>query len=261
VDWSRSGAGVRAVRTADGRDAYRKVSPPGMAAARRELHFYQEIAALVPVRTPELLNGGESETGVTLLLEAAGERVEVTAWTTQMWARLGGELAALHGMPLPEGAEWHRPDALLDALTDPDRDGIAGFWPPAIAGLVERRDELLEQLRAVPPVFTHGDCHTDNIVRSGDTLVFCDWQAAGVGRAVSDLALLNVRATPTGVVVPPALIDAYAERRPVDRRALVAEELAILVFQWPPYAAFNGPAGIAHIRRRAEHLAELWSRR
>jgi aminoglycoside phosphotransferase (APT) family kinase protein len=255
MEWSRSGAGVRLVRTAAGQEAYRKVMP-GSAAARRELRFYRELAPLVPVRTPELLAGEEAEEGVTLLLASAGERVEIAAWTTEMWAELGRELAALHSMPLPPGAEWNRPDALLEAIAAPDLAGIEAFWPPSIAG-GRIRAELLKQLRSQPTVFTHGDCHTDNIVRSGDSLVFCDWQLAGVARPASDLAFLSVRATPAGVPVAPALLDAYRASRPCDARALVAEELAVLVFLWPPYAAFNGSDGIARIRRRAEELTAL----
>ncbi len=70
-----------------------------------------------------------------------------------------------------------------------------------------------------------------------------------------------MRATPSGAAVPPALTDAYLAARPCDRRtfarALVAEELAVLVFLWPPFAAFNTPAGIARVRRRARVLAGI----
>ena len=48
----------------------------------------------------------------------------------------------------------------------------------------------------------------------------------------------DLRATPSGTVVPPVLVDAYLENSPYDRhaleRAMVAEELATFVFQWPP---------------------------
>lgn len=64
------------------------------------------------------------------------------------------------------------------------------------------------------------------------------------------------------MTVPQALIDAYLEHRPYKRgtlrRALLAEELAILVFLWPPFAAFNSPLGIDRVRRRAHELAERW---
>lgn len=185
---SRSGAGVGAVRTTDGKTAYLKVTPAllgrqALAAARRELSFHRDVAPVAPVRTPGLIDWVETEEGVAVLLEAAGETREAASWTEDMWANLGRELAALHSMPLPEGAGWDRPDALHEALADPDLEGIHAFWAdvlPQLADLVARRVELGEQMGALPPVFVHGDCHTDNILHSAGSLVFCDWQAAGV---------------------------------------------------------------------------------
>jgi aminoglycoside phosphotransferase (APT) family kinase protein len=267
---SRSGAGVRAVRTTDGQTGYVKVTPAmlgprALAAARRELRFYQDLAPVAPVRTPRLLDCVDAEDGVAVLLEAAGEPRDAASWTADMWADLGRELATLHSMPLPTGTDWNRPDALREALADPDLEEIYACWAPALpqlADLVAQRIELEDQIRALPPVFTHGDCHTDNIVHSAGSLVFCDWQEAGIGRPVSDLAFLSVRVTPAGVTVPRALVDAYLDNRPCERhalqRALVAEELAILVFLWPPFAAFNSLSGIARVRRRARELTGRW---
>ncbi|MFG3685294.1 phosphotransferase family protein [Micromonospora sp. NPDC047740] len=267
---SRSGAGVRAVRASDGHAAYLKVTPatlgaPAIAAARRELRFYAEVAPIAPVRAPRLLDYLDAESGVAVLLEAAGETRQASAWTTGMWADLGRDLAGLHSMAIPTGADWQHPDALQEALIDPNLDEINSFWAPTLPHLGEllaRRVELMEQTRAVPPAFVHGDCHTANLVHSAGAIVFCDWQAAGIGRPASDLAFLSVRATPTGTTVPPALVDAYLDTRACDRRtlqrALLAEELAVFVFLWPAFAAFNTPEGIARVRRRTRELAQRW---
>jgi tRNA isopentenyl-2-thiomethyl-A-37 hydroxylase MiaE len=71
-----------------------------------------------------------------------------------------------------------------------------------------------------------------------------------------------VRATSPGVTVPRALVDAYLDSRPCERhtlqRALLAEELAIFVFLWPPYAAFNSSSGITCVRQRTRELAKQW---
>jgi Ser/Thr protein kinase RdoA (MazF antagonist) len=168
-------------------------------------------------------------------------------------------------MPLPTGTDWTRPDPLLDALLAPTFDDITAFWAatlPQLAEVVSDRSELADQICALPPVFIHGDCHTDNILHGAGALIFCDWQATGIGRPTSDLAFLSVRSVPSGVTVPHALVDAYLNHRMCEReslrRALLAEELAILVFLWPPYAAFNSPTGIARVRQRARVLAERW---
>ncbi|GAB2982749.1 hypothetical protein GCM10023080_056150 [Streptomyces pseudoechinosporeus] len=260
------------MRTVDGQGAYLKVTPAvlgpeAIAAARRELRFYQRLAPLAPVRTPRLLDHLDTEDGVAVLLEAAGEAHEPGAWTARMWADLGRELAGLHSMPLPTEAEWTRPDALCEDLADPDLEQINAFWAstlPQLPELLAHRAELGDQMDAVPPVFIHGDCHTDNLVysRGAGSVVFCDWQAAGIGRPASDLAFLSVRATPAGTTVPQALIDAYVDSRPCERhtlqRALLAEELAVFLLLWPSFAAFNGALGIARVRRRTLELAERW---
>ncbi|MBX9396122.1 phosphotransferase [Streptomyces sp. TRM72054] len=119
-----------------------------------------------------------------------------------------------------------------------------------------------DQMDALPPVFIHGDCHTDNLVHSVGSVVFCDWQAVGIGRPASDLAFLSVRSTPAGTTVPQSLIDAYVDNRPCERptvqRALLAEELAVFLLLWPLFAAFNSALGIARVRRRTLDLAERW---
>jgi Ser/Thr protein kinase RdoA (MazF antagonist) len=271
VDWfgtrveSRSGAGVHAVRTVDGEAAYLKVTPAALgpralAAARRELRFYQELAPVVPVHTPRLLDSLDTEEGVAVLLAAAGKPRAAALWTEEMWASLGRNLAALHGMRVPEAGNWGRPDALPEIIAAPSPDEVNDFWADALPTLMSLRAELQERIGLLPPVLVHGDCHLDNIVHGTSSPVFCDWQATGIGRPVSDLAFLSVRATPSGTAVPRVLVDAYLDNSPHDRRrlesALVAEELATLVFLWPPYATFNSPAGIERIRRRARDLAD-----
>lgn len=270
---SRSGASVRLVRTANGRLAYLKLTPAGLGphaleAARRELRFYSELAATAAVRAPGLLAGNETGDGVAVLLDAAGQAREARSWSRAMWAALGEQLDVLHGMPLPAGADWQRPDPLLAVMADPDRDEIAACWAdfvPKLPEILARSSQLQAHMSALPLVFTHGDCHVSNIVFGGEQQpVLCDWQAAVIGRPVSDLAFLSARATPSGAIVPPDLLAAYLERRPQDRRglqlALLAEELAVFIFLWPPYLRLNTPAGIVHLRRRAHVLAARWLR-
>lgn len=267
---SRSGAGVHRVRTAGGQAAYLKVTPStldsrAVAAARRELRFYREIAPFAPVLTPRLLDVVDDEAGVAMLLEPAGATRPPGAWTTSLWAELGRALARLHDLPVPAGAPWDRPDALAEGMADPDVDALRTFWSsslPQLDELLARRDLLWAQLSAVPPVFIHGDCHTENLpVRDGQ-IVFCDWQVTGLGRPTTDLAFLSVRAVPHGAVIPSILCNAYIASRAADprtlRRAVLAEELAFFVFLWPPYAVFNDAEAVARVRQRTRELAQRW---
>lgn len=268
---SRSGCRVYLVRTASGRRAYLKVTPStldlrAVQAAQRELRFYREIAPFAPVRTPKLLDVVADENGVAILLDAAGETQSPGWWTTGQWAELGHALACLHDMSLPTGAGWEdRPDALYEAMANPDLDALRSFWSsslPELSELFARRVTLWEQLSAVPPVFIHGDCHTENLPVAAGRPIFCDWQVTSIGRPTTDLAFLSVRAEPHGAVVPSVFLDAYLSSRSCDpdmmRRAVLAEELAIFVFLWPPYAAFNDAGAVARVRQRARQLAKWW---
>jgi aminoglycoside phosphotransferase (APT) family kinase protein len=267
---SRSGAGVHAVSTSTGDAAYLKLTPmalgsEALAAARRELRFYRQLAARVPVRTPRLLDASDDGDGVVLLLEATGTPVPVGSWTADMWTALGRDLAALHEMADPGQAAWTRPDQLRAALAAPDLVAIEEFWGatlPQLAELIAAREDLVTAMDVLPSVLVHGDCHTDNIAVSGGSLSFLDWQTTGRGRPGSDLAFLNVRAATAGVTAPVELTTAYMRHRDIDRRvlqhALLAEELAVYVFQWPPFAAYNTLTKVERVRRRASRLTTHW---
>ncbi|WP_423462947.1 phosphotransferase family protein [Promicromonospora sp. MS192] len=266
---ARSGAGVYHVRTSTGRPAYLKVTPATlgravMAGAERELRFYRQVAPSLPVATPALLGTVSAPDGLALLLADAGTERAPTAWTDGDWALLGRALARIHATPVPDG-EWARPDTLLTAVETPDLDRIRAFWAPVLPrleSLLEQRTETIDQLTSQPTAFVHGDCHAANIVHGERGPVFCDWQSTGLGRASADLAFLSVRATPTGAEVSPALVETYLAHRPqpVDpdclKRAVLLEELAVYVFEWPAFAAYNDATGVARVRRRAADLAD-----
>ena len=244
---------------------YLKVAPADRAD--RELRFYRDLAAYVPVRTPALLDVTASGSEVSLLLEDAGVTRPPDAWSDEDSRRLGRALADLHAMALPAG-DWSRDDPLLRALDEPDLERVSAFWAglPSVLALVGSRVALAERLRAEPAVFVHGDCHTDNLLHGPAGLTFCDWEAAGLGRAASDVAFFNVRAAPFGTCVPGLVLDEHQRRStelgvatdPVEFEHVVAlEELAVLVFQWPEYAGFNTPAGIERVRGRVARLVDL----
>jgi fructosamine-3-kinase len=211
-----------------------------------------------------LLGNLETGAGVALLLAAVGEQVRAEAWNRRAWAELGRDLAALHTIPVAE-QDWPRPDPLLDVMSQPVPGSITRFWAgvlPGLPDLLASRAALRRELASQPAVLIHGDCHTGNIVHDADGLAFCDWQSTGIGRATSDLALLSVRVTPAGVTVSHEMMTAYLNHSGGDcaalERALILEELAIFVFQWPPFAAYNSRAGVMRVRDRSRDLAGKW---
>ena len=266
---ARSGAAVHRVRTPGGSAAYLKVTrailgSAALEAAHRELRFYRQLAAEVPVQTPPFLDALDTALGVAVLLAAAGRQVKVRAWSDAAWSKLGRDLAGLHAVRVAR-QDWVRPDSLLDAMSAPVCDIVTRFWTgilPMLSDLLDCREALRDELAAQPAVLVHGDCHTGNIVHAGDGLVFCDWQCTGVGRATSDLAMLGARAAPAGAAVPRDAITAYLNHRGGDvsqlERKLILEQLVIFVFQWPRFAAYNSPAGIARVHDRTRQLAAKW---
>jgi aminoglycoside phosphotransferase (APT) family kinase protein len=273
-DDARSGAGVHPARTHGGLAAYLKLTPARLGTrmldcARRELRFYRRLADHVPVGTPPFLGALDTDAGVALLVASAGRQVNVEAWSYQAWAALGRDLAGLHAVPVAgldwSGEDWSGQDSLLEALSEPVSEEVTWFWGdvlPELPELLASRDAMRAELAAQPEAFIHGDCHTGNIVHGPDGLVFCDWQSARLGRATADLAHLSVRATPAGVTIPREMMTAYLDGRGGDaadlERALVLAELAVFVFQWPPYAIYNSQAGIERVHSRAHLLARKW---
>jgi aminoglycoside phosphotransferase (APT) family kinase protein len=268
-DDARSGAGVHSATTRDGLAAYLKLTPASLGTgmldrARRELSFYRRLADQVPVSTPPFLGALDTDAGVALLLAAAGQQVNVEAWSHRAWAALGRDLAGLHGVPVA-GQDRAGQDPLLRSMSEPVSDEVTQFWGevlPELPELLASRDTMRAELAAQPLTFIHGDCHTGNIVHGPDGLVFCDWQGAGPGRATADLAHLSVRATPAGVIIPREMMTAYLDGHGGDaadlERALALAELAVFVFQWPPYAVYNSQAGIGRVHLRARFLARKW---
>lgn len=233
---------------------------------RRELDFYRELAERMPVRTPALLDAYEDTDVIAMLLSAHGEIEPATSWDKESWLALAVDLARLHGAAVPEPDRWQQHWSPFHALRAPDIPMVDGFWREdlgtSLDAIIERRELLEQEMLQAGECFVHGDCHTENILREDGALVWIDWQGAGIGNPARELAFLNVRATPSGARLPPELLATYCGERDMDiermQRAVIAAELSILLFEWPPYASFNTPDGIQRVRRQTRDLAEQW---
>lgn len=267
---ARSAATVHRVTTRQGEVAYLKVTegaagPQAQAAARRELAFYEAVAPQLGGAAPRLLEARSSGNGVAVLLEDAGPVVPAVSWDVASWRSLAVTLHRVHDADGLGRAEFRHESALERAMRSPERDQIAQFWdtlsPPLPAVLA-----MLDELQTVGRVeaFVHGDLHTDNVLQavSGPTIV--DWQECGYASPMADIAFVNVRLAPSGQVAPEAFLEAYVASRGIDaddaRLAAVLAELATYLVVWPPFAAYNTPKGVAHVRNRAAELAR-WAMR
>lgn len=266
LDGSRSGARVRRGLLRDGRSVVLKViATPGAeqrVAAARELRCYRSLR--LPLRTPSLLAWHEDEDVTALVLTAGGRALPAAVWEQRHWAALAVDLAALHSTPIPD--DW--PGRAGPRVGDDEIAASVGYWRGGplgalLRGILDDPSVLLVQADQQHRCFGHGDCHTDNVLLDGGGLVWVDWQQAGPTGPSWELAFPAVRATPSGVVPPMAdLLGRYAVRRGLDladlARSVLAAELWTWLYAWPPFAAFQTPAGERHVHRRVAELARRW---
>jgi hypothetical protein len=122
----------------------------------------------------------------------------------ELWATAAGELARLHARFARAGAALRRCDFLLRL-----HGGYFRAWAvrasaaidahaPALAGRVRRalrgHDAVAALLAAQPPTLVHNDLAPKNVVVDGSRdparICFVDWEMAGVGCGLLDLAHL-----------------------------------------------------------------------
>jgi Ser/Thr protein kinase RdoA (MazF antagonist) len=271
-DGSRSGSGVFRV-SIEGTEAVLKVSRGDrrrLAPARREADVYLTLAPGLPLRTPRLLDYRDSGDALILLLTAHPSADPPSDWALNDWLRVTRDLAALHSVPPPVGPQWRHGSSLIRELARPDLDRIAGFWEESaedagrLAPVLADLPALAAAASALDQNLVHGDCHTANLLRAGDDIVWVDWQEAGLGNPAEDLAFLSVRSVPEGTAPPrDAMLEVYARCRGMAveplRRAVLAAELATFVVQWPHYAALNTPTANGRVRARVRELTRWWA--
>jgi len=265
-----SGSQVYVARQEDGRACVLKVTSlqrdDDARAGHRELAFYRDLAGRLPIRTPTLLDHYADNDVIAMILSAHGEIRPAASWDRRSWRALAVDLARLHGTAVSEPDRWEDDRLPFHALREPDMPVVDGFWRQDLASsldaIIESRDLLEQEILRAGECFVHGDCHTENILHENGALVWIDWQSTGRGNPAKELAFLQARATPSGARMPPELLVTYCSERDIDvelmRRSVIAAELSIFIFEWPPYAAFDAPEGTQRVRHRTRDLAERW---
>jgi Ser/Thr protein kinase RdoA (MazF antagonist) len=272
-----SGSGVHVLHVAPTGSAVTRAFVLKVAAdpdtrdqARRELHFYRELAARVPVTTPTFAAGLDDGDHVCLLLDDAGTAARPVAWAHERWERLAAELGQLHHERVAAAtADWawakQKRPAPESAVSAAAR-GWAELGYRPLGPLWPRLEDLTAALGELPGCLCHGDWHLGNILagRAG-TFVWIDWQEVGYGHGPEDLVLLWQRAEFDGLDPPRnAMLTAYARARAISdtaplRRAAIAAELMLLLISWPPYLRGAPESARARMLRRLSHLADAWT--
>ncbi len=178
----------------------------------RELHFYEELAPHCGVAVPRSLFAAMDlvDNRMVLLLEdLSGLRFGdvLTGCSVDDAALVVGSVARLHGMwwgrglPMPWLAGWtgdhDAAQVRLQRNVARLPDHVISTFPEDIQTLLEwlaggAYTRILDGLSAAPRTLIHGDLHLDNIAFRDSSAaarpVITDWQTAGIGPAVVDLA-------------------------------------------------------------------------
>jgi aminoglycoside phosphotransferase (APT) family kinase protein len=209
----------------------------------------------------------EDSDAIAMLLSFNGTVEPAVSWNSTSWAALASDLARLHSAEIPEATGWGNDDAeRFRHLRVPNIAMIEDFWRDDLTGTLDAilasREALEREILHTGTCFLHGDCHTENILHDAHGLVWIDWQGTRIGNPALELAFLHARVTPNGAQVPAWFLGSYCKEREIEfeqiRRSVIAAELSIFVFEWPPYAVFDTPDGTSRVRRRTRYLAEQW---
>ena len=168
--------------------------PAFLADPVRERDVYERVLAAAGLGTARLYAADTQGDGGWLLLERVDEAVELfQVGERSTWETVAGWLAQMHetlrdvrsGRLLSHGEEELR--RWLDRA-------VASAGSRRLAGPAACYDTALEMLLAAPRGFLHGEFYASNVlvVRAPTGIRVCpvDWETAGVGPQVLDLAAL-----------------------------------------------------------------------
>ena len=188
--------------------AARGVKPEFLSDSGREAWMYESVLALDGVAdAPRLLATGCDRNGARwLLLEWAGSRDLSQVGARSVWCEAASQLARLHvwgesrvdSLSRGSPVRWddarlhlvwaHRARRHLAAHTSAwsTRDPLRPLW---------RRYRLVADfLAAMPKTLVHGDFNASNVLvtrsAAGNRIRIIDWETAGVGPGLLDLASL-----------------------------------------------------------------------
>jgi len=233
-------------------------TPHLIAGAKKEVRLLAATTDQFGDVLPKVITSAEGPGWVAVLLRMYDQAPPATLLSADEWVAIAAALSSIHRQPVaPVSGLGPR-----EPLTGDEVDVAMGHWDEVGAGREARRGaEMLDRcadvaLRALATVLTHGDCHTENIVRDASGRYrWIDWQQACLGDGIDDLVFIWQRAEFAGASPPRrAMLAAYADARalqpfvlkPLCERA----ELRLLLHSWGSYLSYGSPGGRDLMRRR-----------
>ena len=174
--------------------------PAFLRDRRRERLVYEGLLPRVDVGSPRLVGAGE---GWLLLEKVAGvELYQVD--DLAVWRAVAGEVARMHRSFAALGATDEAEASFrllrvdgpyLDRWMDRASAALAGAEPPWFGQLRGRYGQVRDRILSLPQAIVHGELYASNVLVSDATAPVrrvcpIDWEMAGVGAGLLDLAAL-----------------------------------------------------------------------
>jgi hypothetical protein len=182
---------------------------------RREIHFYRELAAAVPIHTPKCLAAeydDRSDDFVLLLEDLVGCRQgdQLVGADLADARAVVDTLAALHAATWEQsliGVPSHNIPAQREGIAAGLRQGwpvVTARFPELISAqarervpiLADQIGDLINRLTADKQCLVHADVRLDNILFDGDMPVLVDWQSTCLCSGEQDLAYFLTQSLP-----------------------------------------------------------------
>lgn len=256
--------------------------------AAREISFYRELAAWIPLCVPRViaLETGPAA-GSAILLAACEPTPPASLWSSTHVLEMAGQLGRFHatfwnktgGLSTFHWLRQPRPATSVGEIR-----AALGAWQRLcsqarfattlteaffrwLSQLLERIEAIDGIVHSLPPTLCHGDCHTANLLRapSGE-LIWADWQEVGIGRGPEDLSFFFQRATADGAAIDTDAVTATYHAAlqagvgaPVDldaiHRVTATSELRTRLLYWPAYLTPASTEQVAGVVDRLRLLA------
>jgi aminoglycoside phosphotransferase len=182
----------------------------------REVAFYREVLAGAGLGTPRFLAGSERGTGWLLLAALAGGPLWQSA-DLESWCQAARWLGRAHRRLVDDAARL-RPAAGCHYEDQLER---AVHCDARAAGLRAACATAAAALRAAPRTVVHGEAFPSNVLLGpAGELALVDWETAGHGPGVLDLAALSAGWPPAEAT---RIAAAYAEGGVADAGGAVAD--------------------------------------
>jgi aminoglycoside phosphotransferase (APT) family kinase protein len=234
---------------------------------RREIEVYRSLLADADLGTPELVASVvEPERERYWLVVEKVRGTPLTQSGIDDWPRVARWLARLHDLfeaiadtpgQTPSGSV---PDSLPDSLLRYDRRYFER-WPARGGVSLPGYETVVDRLAGLPTTLVHGELYASNVLLAGERVCVVDWELAGVGPGVLDVAALTLGLPEEDA---DALVDAHlgALERPPDREQFRFDldcarlHLALQWLGWsadwapPPEHALDWQAELPRLRER-----------